>query len=91
MKNYINGDEYKLKDEKIVEQRHVLVVFEPGTLVTTRLGGLKGMITAVIIKFEEVKYEVSYFASGNQLVIYMNEKEFIPDFSKPKLDIGFKG
>ncbi len=90
MKNYINGDEYKLKDEKTVEEQHVLYVFKPGTMVTTKLGGLKGMITAIVIKFEEVKYEISYFVSGNQTIVYMNEKEFLPNLSKEKITIGFK-
>ena len=68
----------------------MIEIYKPGTIVTTKIGGIKGMLTAVVIKFDEVKYEITYFANGDQRAVLMHEQEFLPHISPEKLQIGFK-
>jgi len=51
-------------------------VFPCGTFVETKLARIVGMITAVTDRFNQHKYEVSYFLQGKQEVIWMDAKEF---------------
>ena len=50
---------------------------------------IEGMITSVNICFDKVRYEISYFVSGKQESIWMNESEFeLSEVSKIK--VGYK-
>lgn len=64
-------------------------IFPCGTKVRPMLLGIEGMITSVNICFDKVRYEISYFISGKQESIWMNESEFeLSEVSKIK--VGYK-
>lgn len=62
-------------------------VYPCGIKVTTILNSIEATITGVIIRFNAVAYEISYFHNGERKEVWMNEKEFTTD-SKKKT-IGF--
>jgi hypothetical protein len=66
----------------------MIEVFPCGEIVRTIIGDIEGMITAVCIRFEEVRYEISYFVNQEQCTVWMNEKEFRTNITK--IPIGFK-
>ena len=53
-----------------------LFLFPCGATVKTKYGNIDGMITAQSIRFDKIQYEISYFNSGDQKTIWMNENEF---------------
>jgi hypothetical protein len=65
-----------------------LTLFPCGTMVKTKYGSIKGMITSQNIRFDRVQYEISYFNAGEHETVWMNENEFEIDEEKRKL--GFK-
>lgn len=62
--------------------------FPCGTIVITVIGSIKGMITAFIIRFDKVQYEISYFHDGEEKTVWMHEKQFSTEGTKKA--IGFK-
>lgn len=48
-----------------------------GTMVKTRVGGITGMITGVCIRFDDVQYEISYFAGEEEKSIWMRQQQFV--------------
>ena len=67
----------------------MIEVIKCGTFVVTYLAGIRGMITAVTIRFDRVVYEVTYFSDSVANTIYLcNEKFECEDLQKMK--IGFK-
>lgn len=46
-----------------------------GSMVTTWVGEVNGMITAQTIRFGSVQYEITYF-TDQQRTMWMSEKEF---------------
>jgi hypothetical protein len=65
-----------------------LLVFESGVIVKSIIGGFEGMITACVIRFGFVNYEVTYCIDGEPRTTWMREEEFITPFLKNP--IGFK-
>ena len=65
-----------------------LFLFPCGATVKTKYGAIDGMITAQSIRFDKVQYEISYFNSGDQKTIWMNENEF--ETNAEKRAVGFK-
>ena len=67
------------------------VIFIPcSTIVKTICGNIVGMITAVVIRFEKVQYEITYESSGKFETTWMNEAEFKTMSEYEKIKIGFK-
>lgn len=73
------------RDSVIVNE---LSVVPCGTIVKTVIGSIEGMITAFIVRFDKVQYEISYFHDGEQKTLWMNEMEFTAKTEKQS--IGFK-
>lgn len=67
----------------------MIEVIECGTIATTKLHEIKGMITACSIRFDKINYEFTYFKDGEQRVIWLHEEEFEKSDHK-KINIGFK-
>jgi hypothetical protein len=67
-----------------------MTLYPCGTKVTTVMGGISGMITAVQIRFEMVNYEITYYDQANSvhLQIWQHEQEFTTEAEKRQ--IGFK-
>lgn len=59
-----------------------------GTVVKTKVGEIKGMITCQAIRFDRVTYEISYFTNSEQKLIWMHEDEFYTDVQREQ--IGFR-
>jgi hypothetical protein len=59
-----------------------------GTMVKTKLGSISGMITASVIRFDKLQYEISYFHDGEEKTVWMNEAQFTTEANKTT--IGFK-
>jgi hypothetical protein len=62
--------------------------FTCGTLVETKVAHITGMITGVMERFKQYKYEVSYFVGGKQEVIWMDAGEFDVVIDGPR-PVGF--
>lgn len=58
-----------------------------GTLVTSKLSNVNGIVTAISIRFDTVSYEVSYFSGHEYKTIWMNGCEFTTTTDKEQ--IGF--
>lgn len=65
-----------------------LTVVPCGTKVSSILGNVEGIITAISIRFNRASYEVSYFAGHDYKQIWMDEQEF--KYTTKKETIGFK-
>ncbi len=61
-----------------------------GTKVTPKLLKVDAMITCSSIRFDKVTYELTYFNSGEQKTIWMNENEFNITGPVDKVKVGFK-
>jgi len=59
-----------------------------GTLVTTKVGGVHGMITGATIRFENIIYEMTYYAADEFKTGWFKEEEINIDDSNVK-KIGF--
>lgn len=64
-------------------------VLKCGIEVTPRLSNIKGIITAVSIRFNMVTYELTYFIEGKREIIWVDENELVIENSD-KQKIGFK-
>lgn len=65
-------------------------IIEAGTKAVTKIGEISGLITAVTIRGNYVRYEFSYFNNGEYKSEWLDETEFtlLEDLKK---EIGFKG
>lgn len=64
-------------------------VLKCGSIVITKIAGIRGMITCVSIRFDKITYEITYFSDSEQRTIWMDVNEFeIEEIEKIK--IGFK-
>lgn len=65
-------------------------IYECGTPVKTLSGQIDAIITAAIVRFDKIGYEIGYFANGEYLTAWLNEKELIisPDAKTTK--VGYK-
>jgi len=59
-----------------------------GTMVTLKMGNTEAMVTGVIIRFDSVRYEVSYFYNGDMCLLWVAENEF-EYHAKDKQKLGF--
>lgn len=69
-------------------ENNSLCLFPCGSPIKTKYGNIEGMITAQSLRFDKIQYEITYFNSGEQKCIWMNENEFIAN--SDKCQIGFK-
>jgi len=60
-----------------------------GTQIKTIIGGIVGMITAICIRFDDVQYEISYFASEEEKSVWMRPQQFVA-YEFTASTIGFK-
>lgn len=66
-----------------------MVVLKCGLDVTIKHSKIKAIITAISIRFDSVKYELSYTYNGDYKTIWVNENEF--NIHKTStLEIGYK-
>lgn len=56
--------------------------YKTGTNVCFDRGTLQGVITAILIRDESVRYEVSYFLNGEFKEIWLNETMFVAEGNK---------
>lgn len=66
-----------------------MTVLKCGTQATPKLSNIKGIITAISIRFNMVTYELTYFIEGKREIIWVDENELNIEQSE-KLQIGFK-
>lgn len=66
----------------------MIELFPCGTMVKTLVGQIDGMITASVIRFDKVQYEISYFHDGEEKTVWMHEQQFTSNAEKQS--IGFK-
>lgn len=66
-----------------------LTTYPCGTMATTKIGTIKGMITAITIRCNNVIYELTYYHDGEMRTTWLSEMEI--DFvNEPiKKNIGF--
>jgi len=64
-------------------------ILKCGIYVIIKSSGIRAMITACVIRFQNMSYEVSYFSDGQYTSIWLNEFEFDAD-REEKTKIGFK-
>jgi len=63
-------------------------VFPCGVPVITIVGSIEGLITAVVLRYEAISYEITYFYEGEQMTVWLTEHQF---FTKAKKKtIGYK-
>lgn len=62
-------------------------IYPGGTEVITKLGGIKGTITAATIRFDFVSYELTFFSNGDYKTVWVYEAEFTT--AAEKETIGF--
>ena len=56
-------------------------IVKPGTLIITKIGSIKAVITAVCIRNESISYEISWFAGGDHKLTWIYRYEFDIDTS----------
>ena len=62
-----------------------------GTIVTLKLNEeIKGMITALQVRFDRLQYEVAYEIAGEYKYLWVNEAEFELKDKNQFNEIGFK-
>ena len=61
-----------------------------GTKVTTVIGEISGIITAICVRFDKVQYEFSYFVNGEYKNIWIDSCEFIVSGNYNVVKIGYK-
>ena len=65
-------------------------VYKCGSKAKTALGGIKGIVTAILIRFGKIGYEFVYFNDGKRLSEWVEECELIFDESSERITIGYK-
>ncbi len=65
-------------------------VYRDGTKATTKIGGIEGLTTAVLIRSGRVQYEFSYFHDGEHKDIWIEEYELDFGDQKPGTQIGYE-
>ena len=48
-----------------------------GILVNIKLSKIEGIITAQVIRFNHIRYEITYYINGEQYIIFCAEEELI--------------
>ena len=65
-------------------------LFTCGTEVILKRPGVQGNITAIEIRFDLVRYEVTYYIEGVQQRVMCTEGEFYIDAEEKRMTVGFK-
>jgi len=65
-------------------------VYECGIWVTIKAGNVRGLITAIIARFDQVRYEVTYYDGERLHRAVMHESEFIAGEVEENRKVGFK-
>ncbi len=63
-------------------------IYECGSKATTVLGGIEGIITASLIRFEKVQYEFVYFKDAKRYSEWMEECE-LKFGDKKRITVGY--
>lgn len=64
-------------------------IIKCGSKVRTKIGTIDAIITAAVIRFDRVQYELSYFSNGEYKNIWMDIMEF-DHGDADVVEIGFK-
>lgn len=78
-----------MADTELLPNTLFVDVIPCGTIVKTTIGGIVGMITGVCIRFDDIQYEISYFAADEEKCIWMRPQQFVTDQLRPSI-VGFK-
>lgn len=65
-------------------------IYECGSKATTIIGEIKGIVTAILIRFGKVQYEFVYFDKGKRQSEWVEECELMFDESSERTSIGYK-
>jgi hypothetical protein len=65
-------------------------VLPPGTDVTITQAGVIGRISKVVIGYDSITYEVTYYIDGVRQVVPADEAELQVCASQKKVSVGFK-
>ena len=68
----------------------MIQVYPDGTKAKTKIGGLQGMTTGVLLRDGRVQYEFSYFYEGDHKMLWLEEYELDFGEDKPGSTIGYK-
>lgn len=66
-----------------------MLIWPGGTPATIKISKQPAIITAAVIRFEAVAYELRYYYNGKQEEIWANECEFTVKEGYEKIEIGF--
>lgn len=66
-----------------------LLAYPCGTIVIHKLGKFEAEITAIMIRFNSVRYELTYFIENEECTVIVNDTQFTTE-STIKIKIGFK-
>ena len=64
--------------------------YRTGTKVTTNVGNVDAVITAVELRSECITYELTYFIDNDFKKVWMSESQFQHQENAKKQTIGFK-
>ena len=64
-------------------------IFKCGTPVIIKLANIKGIITCASLRYDEIRYEITYYDGLLQRTIWVHEDEFENNTEKA-INIGFK-
>lgn len=67
---------------------NTILAYPCGTKITLIYAPITCILTAIIIRFDKITYEASYFVGGDQYSISVHEQEFTTDENKST--IGYK-
>ena len=65
-------------------------VYKCGSKATTVSGKIKGIATAILIRFGKIQYEFVYFNDGKRQSEWMEQCELEFDKSAEQITIGYK-
>lgn len=65
-------------------------IYPCGTMASPKLHPVPAIITQAAIRFNEVRYELSYFHEGKEETVWMSEKQFTVSEGSEKIKIGYK-
>lgn len=66
-----------------------ILTYPCGTLVKHKLGKFEAEITAIMIRFNSVRYELTYFIDGEECTVTVTDTQFTTE-PTVKIKIGFK-
>jgi hypothetical protein len=76
------------KDYEYITKNNFLV-YPCGTMISTKLGGITGMVVGISVRFDKVQYEIQYIKDGEGKDIWMNEAQFNTTDKVEKIKLGY--